>query len=234
MHAGIRHEHTHAHTHNYTHIITPLGVVPYAAFFSECKRLGQTHTCFHNLTNSHIRKAYLQLFCLFPPFSSVSYGIYGDLDTAGSPLSSPLFSVPLLPHLMLSFHSALCPDSDIARPLPPMSLSEICRSKNIHPLIQTTAKKNAVLGPGVAGFFPWAISPVPENRESLRLMFNLARTGNACNLSCQNVSHALQFRSKHLSVARCVYKQTYQSGFTDRPISCPFLNLFSDSISTGI
>lgn len=42
---------------------------------------------------------------------------------------------------MLSFHSALCPDSDIARPLPPMSLSEICRSKNIHPLIQTTAKK---------------------------------------------------------------------------------------------
>lgn len=128
---------------------------------------------------------------------------------------------------MLSFHSALCPDSDIARPLPPMSLSEICRSKNIHPLIQTTAKKKkAVLGPGVAGFFPWAVSPVPENRESLRLMFNLTRTGNACNLSCQNVSHALQFSSKHLNVARCVYKQTYRSGFADRPISCSFLNLF--------
>lgn len=135
---------------------------------------------------------------------------------------------------MLSFHSALCPDSDITPlppplPLPPMSWSEICRSKNIHPLYPNNSKKkNPVLGPGVAGFFPWAISPVPENRESLRLLSILARTGNACNLSCQNVSHALQFRSKHFRVARCVYKQTYQN----LQISCSFLKRNRHKYST--
>lgn len=152
---------------------------------------------------------------------------------------SLLVSVSLLPHLMLSFHSALCPDSDIAplHPFPPLLQClgvKYAGLKIFIHFIQTTAK-NAVLGPGVAGFFPWAISLVPENRESLRLMSNLARTENARNLSCQNVSHALQFRSKHFSVARCVYKQTYQSGFADNSADFMFFpNPFSNSISTGI
>lgn len=67
--------------------------------------------------------------------------------------------------------------------------------------IQTTAQKKILfldqekqtfsLGPFL-GFL---------RRDSLGLLSNLARTGNACNLSCQNVSHALQFRSKHISLA---------------------------------
>lgn len=149
-----------------------------------------------------------------PPF----YGIRRDSDTAVSPLSScPTLSLFLLPHLKLSFHSALCPDSDINPrpcPLPPMSWSEICRSKNIHPLYPNNRikkKRNSCSWTRSSSLlFPWAVSRVPENRESLRLLSNLARTRNACNLSCQNVSHALQFRSKHFKSGTLrFYKQTY-------------------------
>lgn len=43
------------------------------------------------------------------------------------------------------FHSAVCPDSDITPPpsatLTPVSWSEICRSKNIHPFYPNNSKK---------------------------------------------------------------------------------------------
>lgn len=61
---------------------------------------------------------------------------------------------------MLSFHSALCPDSDIAPlyPTPKCLGMKYAGLKIFIHFIQTTAKKrggkNAVLGPGVAGFFP--------------------------------------------------------------------------------
>lgn len=133
---------------------------------------------------------------LFPPSPRLS------LSPASSNAFFPLGSLPRQRHC--SPHST-----------PPMSWSEICRSKNIHPLYPNNSKKKCcswtrsgrLFSPGP---FLWFL-----RTESLRLMSNFARTGNACNLSCQNVSHALQFRSKHLSVARCVYKQTYQSGFAD-------------------
>lgn len=57
-------------------------------------------------------------------------------------------------------------------------------------------------------FSPLGHFSVPENRESLSSMSNVAREGNAYNLSCQNISHALQLRYKYLRVARCVYKRT--------------------------
>lgn len=86
--------------------------------------------------------------------------------------------------------------------------------------IQTTAKKR---GGNCCSwtrsgrlFFPWAIPPVPENRESRRLMSNHARTGNACNLCCQSVSHALQFRSKYFSVTLHIYQHTWICRYRNR------------------
>lgn len=103
-----------------------------------------------------------------------------------------------------------------------MSRNEICRSKNIHPLYPNNSKKEGggekllFLDQEWQAFFPWAIPPVPENRESRRLMSNLARTGNACNLCCQSVSHALQFRSKYFSVTLHIYQHTWICRYRNR------------------
>lgn len=176
-----------------------------AAVFRDQKILPWMHTCFHNLTFSHPQGIFID-FCLSPPLSSVSYGIHGDLDTAGSPPSLLSPCVSLSPASSNAFFPlGSMPRQRHQHPptpsLPPMSWSEICRSKNIHPLYPNNSKKKkkkcCSWTRSGRHFFPWAISPVPENRESLRLMSNPARTGNACNRSCQNVSHALQFRSKH-------------------------------------
>lgn len=132
---------------------------------------GSTCSCFErkSLFCRHTHASIKLQTCKFYKIHSLPsrpsfYGIRRDSDTAVSPLSScPTLSLSLflLSHLKLSFHSALCPDSDINPPLslpapapsrPPMSWSEICRSKNIHPLYPNNRikKKNPVLGPGAA------------------------------------------------------------------------------------
>ena len=81
---------------------------------------------------------------------------------------------------MLSFHSALCPDSNIAPPpLPSLQCLGVKYAglKIFIHFIQTTAKKMLFLDQEWQAFFPWAISLVPENRESLRLMSNLPGQG---------------------------------------------------------
>lgn len=131
-----------------------------AAVFRDQKILPWMHTCFHNLTFSHPQGIFID-FCLSPPLSSVSYGIHGDLDTAGSPPSLLSPCVSLSPASSNAFFPlGSMPRQRHQHPptpsLPPMSWSEICRSKNIHPLYPNNSKKkkkNAVLGPGVAGIF---------------------------------------------------------------------------------
>ena len=155
-------------------------------------------------------------------------------------LFSLLVSVSLLPHLMLSFHSALCPDSDISPPQPPTTPSLRCLGVKyaglkifIH-FIQTTAKKKkAVLGPGVAGIF----SPGPFLQ-----FLRTEKVWGWCPILPGQGMHVITLVRMSLmpfsldpnifSVACCVYKQLYQPGFADN--SCSFLNLFSNSISAGI
>lgn len=202
----------HINTDLRAHIITwhLLGTVCYAPGFEECKT---------KMTNGHVQPFItweIFLVCFLSSFSSLLICLLWNSWRLGHSWISSISCLTFSP----APSNAFFPLGSMPRqrhrpplPHPQMSRNEICRSKNIHPLYPNNSKKEG--GGGMLfldqewqAFFPWAIPPVSENRESLRLMSNLARTGNACNL-CQSVSHALQFRSKYFSVTLHIYQHTW-------------------------
>lgn len=148
----------HINTDLRAHIITwhLLGTVCYAPGFEECKT---------KMTNGHVQPFItweIFLVCFLSSFSSLLICLLWNSWRLGHSWISSISCLTFSP----APSNAFFPLGSMPRqrhrpplPHPQMSRNEICRSKNIHPLYPNNSKKeggggNAVLGPGVAGFFP--------------------------------------------------------------------------------